>query len=197
MTECIFDIDELILIILKKMEKISASIFSKVGKKSNKKSDEENNEKNNEKNSKPFQIFCELLNILLYVKEQSILLEKKLPDFFIFLDGIKPFYELDFSNIKFSPEMMNSFENNENIDDYIKSFFRVLNSLHSLFNEEEFKNFLDNFYDIKDFYNKGLDEKVRNEKKQFYKKIFNLENKISYFKESEDRGYNNRLKKVL
>ena len=117
-----------------------------------------------------------------------------MPDFFIFLDGIKPFYELDFSNIKFSPEMMNSFEN---IDDYIKSFFRVLNSLHSLFNEKIFKKFLDNFYEIKDFYNKGLDEKVKNEKKQFYKKFFNLENKISYFNESEDKGYNNRLKKVL
>ena len=74
MTEYIFDIDELILFILKKMEEISASIFFKFGKKSDKKSNEENNDKkSDEKNSKPFQMFCELLNILLYVKEQSIL----------------------------------------------------------------------------------------------------------------------------
>ena len=196
MTEYIFDIDELILFILKKMEEISASIFFKFGKKSDKKSNEENNDKkSDEKNSKPFQMFCELLNILLYVKEQSILFKKKCPDFFIFLDELKPFYKLDFSNINLSLEMRNSFKNNENIDNDIKSFFRALNLLHSFFNKEELKNFLNNFYYIKDLYNKGLDEKVRNEKKQFYKKVFNLEKKIAYFEEHEDRGYNNRLKK--
>lgn len=175
----IFDIDELILFILKKMIDIEKEI-----------SDIQVNKNNIF--SKKIMIFNDLLKSLLYIKDKSIFCKRELPEFFYLLymvDNSYSFSDLDivklhknYINMKLADELICSDKAEEEFTIII--FLLQMKYLRQL----NLKKLFDKF--IQEKTSDENDERVKNEKKTFKKKIFDLEEKISYFE-----GYSSHLKR--
>lgn len=194
MEKNILEIDEYILIIFERMMKIANSIF-------------EMSKTKREVSTKKIYLFFRLFDIFLYIKDGSFFLKNEFLDFLKVIAGMEPFYfktsdEEIFKDIINFYKEKNFEENNkltltlENVKE--EAIFMIYYLQNYVFINENFQkkiNLLrENSLRKKEkLSNKerfsSIDNKVKDEKKNFSKNIFDLDDRLSHFE-----GYEKILK---